>query len=530
MRADLAVAGIAAHGSPPGEVPEATARCNHKLPRVHGEFSTLAEALDYAARGETGLNFYSSRGDLKSSLPYSQLRERALETARSLLGLGLERGDRIAVVAETTPEFLAVFFGCQYAGLIPCPVPYAMHVGGKEAYIQRIAGMLRNSRAAVVVAPEDLIEHMRRAAEQAGVATACTFAELANTRATTADPVAFNAAEPAYIQYSSGSTSEPKGVLVMQRAIVANARGIIGVLNLTQDDRAFSWLPLYHDMGLVGFCIAPMMTQTSVDYLPTPAFTRRPALWLKLMSDNRLTITYSPSFGYELAGHRINGDAAKLDLSRLRVAGIGADMVRPDIVEQFCKRMAVAGFDPRAILASYGMAESTLAITIARLDEGLKVDVIDRVQCKMGRKAVRAAEHLRLNSEKVCTFVVCGAPLAGHELKVVDDEGRVLGEREIGRIRVRGPSVMTGYFADAEATRAVMRDDGFMDTGDMGYLIGGEIVITGRAKDLILHNGRNIWPQDVEWTAECVAWLRGGDAAAFAVETPEGEERLVVLI
>ncbi len=530
MRADL-TGGIAAHGSRAGEALGATVRCNRNLPQVRGEFSTLAEALDYAARGETGLNFYSSRGDLEICLPYSTLRERALDTARSLLALGLERGDRVAVVAETTPEFLAVFFGCQYAGLIPCPVPYAMHVGGKEAYIQRIAGMLRNSRAAVAIAPESLKEHLRLAGEQAGVAVACSFAELAGARApSAADPAAFNADEPAYIQYSSGSTSEPKGVLVTQRAITANARAILAALRVNEDDRAFSWLPLYHDMGLVGFCIAPMMAQGSVDYLPAPAFTRRPALWLKLMSDNRSTITYSPSFGYELAGHRINGDAVKLDLSRLRVAGIGGDMVRPEVVEQFSRRMAVAGFDPRAFLPSYGMAESTLAITFARLDEAVKVDVIDRALFKMRRKAVRAADRVRLNPEKVCALVVCGAPLPGHELKVVDDEGRVLGEREIGRILVRGPSIMAGYFADAEATRAVMRDDGFMDTGDMGYLIGGEIVITGRAKDLILHNGRNIWPQDIEWTVECVAWLRGGDAAAFAVETSAGEDRLVVLV
>ena len=176
------------------------------------------------------------------------------------------------------------------------------------------------------------------------------------------------------------------------------------------------------------------------------------------------------------------------------------------------------------------MAESTLAITISELDEPVKVDVVDRAQCKLWRKAVPASGRSRFNPEKVCNFVVCGKPLPDHELKVVDDAGRVLGERGIGRILVKGPSLMAGYFGDDDATRSVMRDDGFMDTGDMGYLIGGEIVITGRAKDLILHNGRNIWPQDIEWTVERVGWVRAGDAAAIAVETADGEDRLVVLL
>jgi fatty-acyl-CoA synthase len=176
------------------------------------------------------------------------------------------------------------------------------------------------------------------------------------------------------------------------------------------------------------------------------------------------------------------------------------------------------------------MAESTVAITISEPDEPVKIDVIDRAQCKLWRKAVPANARKRFNPEKVCNFVVCGRPLPDHELKVADDEDRVLGDREIGRILVRGPSLMAGYFGDDEATRSVMRDDGFMDTGDMGYMIGGEIVITGRAKDLILHNGRNIWPQDIEWTVERVAGVRGGDAAAIAVETADGDDRLTILL
>jgi fatty-acyl-CoA synthase len=272
------------------------------------------------------------------------------------------------------------------------------------------------------------------------------------------------------------------------------------------------------------------MGQVTVDYISTPSFARRPALWLKLMSDNRSTIAYSPSFGYDLAARRTNGGAASLDLSAWRVAGIGGDMVRADVLEFFAEHMAPAGFDPRAFVPSYGMAESTLAVTFGDLDTPVRVDVIDRAHSKLSRRAVPVAADQEHAPERTRSFVVCGRPLPGHEVVVRDHQGRTLGEREIGHVLVRGPSLMAGYFDNPEATEAVMDPDGFMDTGDMGYLLDGEIVITGRAKDLILHNGRNIWPQDIEWAVEQIEPLRSGDVAAFALEGTDGAEEVVVLV
>jgi fatty-acyl-CoA synthase len=509
---------------------EITPRSNGELRQRLGDFSTLSEALDYAARGETGFNFYSSRGVLENVLTYARLREESIQTAKRLLALGLKRGERVAVIADTREDFLGVFFGCQYAGLIPCPMPYNIYLGGKSAYVTRIAEMMGCAGAALAIAPEELVELISCAAEQAKVSRVHTHRELLEIEAEEVEILPFSADDPAYIQYSSGSTSEPKGVLITQKSITANARAILQHgLKMRPDDRAFSWLPLYHDMGLVGFCIAPMMGQVSTDYLSTTAFARRPALWLRLMSDNRSTVTYSPSFGYQLAARRINGDAASLDLSCLRVAGIGGDMVRIDILEEFAERMRVANFDASAFVPSYGMAEATLAVSFAELDKPVEVDTIDRLTFKHFGRAIphsgQGQTHHRARG-----FVVCGKPLPGHDLKVVDERGRALGERKVGRIMIKGPSLMAGYFGNEAATRAVMRAGGYMDTGDMGYLVNGSIVVTGRAKELILYHGRNIWPQDIEWAVERIEPLRGGDVAAFSVEQPQGDDQVVVLV
>jgi len=498
---------------------------NRSLSQNLAGFRTLAEGLDYAAKGVTGFNFYSPRGQLQSVLPYAELRRQAMATARKLLSLGLKRGDRVAVVAETGPEFMAVFFGCQYAGLIPCPMPYTMYIGGKESYIERVAGMLSAAQACTVVAGEDLLGHISEGAARAGVARVLTHATLQGLpeAATKLDP--FHADEEAYIQYSSGSTSNPKGVLISQKAILANARGILREgLKLTPEDRAFSWLPLYHDMGLVGFCLSPMLGQVTVDFLATTSFARRPALWLKLMSDNGSTITYSPSFGYDLAARRINGDAVTLDLSRVRVAGIGGDMVRADVLDAFASTLSVAGFRSEAFLPSYGMAETTLAVSFTDAAKPIRVDTIDRQALKIEGRATPA------RGAQARSFVVCGRPLSDSTVEIRDAHGVALGDRAVGRIFVRTPSLMSGYFHDAEATSATVGADGFLDTGDMGYWLDGEIVITGRAKDLILHNGRNIWPQDIEWAAEQIEPLRTGDVAAFAVEGETGEDEVTVLV
>ena len=508
-----------------------TVRANSSLRQILGEFQTLTDGLDYAAGGQTGMNFYSARGQLEHVVPYADLRERALMMARRLLGAGIRPGDRVAIVAETTPDFVVTFFGCQYAGMIPCPMPYSMYIGGRDAYVDRVKGMLQSASASAAICSGDLIGQVGEAGQALGLKTILTHDELGRVEPSDAELSPFGPDDMAYIQYSSGSTSHPKGVLITQRAITHNARGILQHgLRIQRDDRAMSWLPLYHDMGLVGFCLTPMMGQVTMDYMATTAFARRPLLWLKIISDNQCTITYSPSFGYDLAARRAKDEATQFDLSAVRIAGIGGDMVRPDVLERFAATFGPSGFSGRAFLPSYGMAESTLGVAFAPLGTPISVDRIDRVQSKLSRKAVPAAGAVEADPDRARSFVVCGRPLPGHEIEVRGDDGETLAEREIGHIVIKGPSLMAGYYDNPEATAAIMSEDGWMATGDMGYMLDGQIVITGRSKDLILHNGRNIWPQDIEWAVEQIAPLRSGDAAAFAVEGDADDESVVVLV
>ncbi len=488
-------------------------------------FDTLTAALEYAAEGDAGYNFYNLRGGLASVMSFADLRMRARSLARRMAAR-FNRGARIALVAETSPEFLTAFFACQFAGLVPAPMPLPVNLGGKDGYLTQVRLMVDGAEAAAAIGPASIKDFLTDAlAANTGVAV-MSFEELAGLR-DEADATPFGPDELCYIQYSSGSTSAPKGVIGTQASVNANLHGITKHgLELRPSDRATSWLPLYHDMGLIGFVLAPLYGQRSVDFIATSDFVRRPLLWLRIMTDNRATITYSPSFGYELSARRAaKAEDGALDLSALRIAGVGGDMVRPEALNHFAAAFAPVGFRASAFLPSYGMAEATLAITFTRIGAPIDVDHVDmrhynRSGVAQPASAVTSPDHRR-------GFVLCGKALPDHAIVVRGEDGATLKDREVGRIFIKGPSLTPGYFSDAEAT-ARLYDGAWLDTGDMGYFLNGDIVITGRAKDLIIINGRNIWPQDIEWAVEKVDGVRQGGVAAFSVDDGTGERIVVV--
>jgi len=510
-----------------------TPSSNATLPYRAGGFESLAAGLDYAAEGQTGSNFFSARGELEDTLPYRDLRERAVALALGLAGLDLPRGTRIAIVADTTPEFLVFFFACQYAGLVPVPLPLSVNFGGRAAYEERLSGMIRTARARVAVASADLIDALRNAAAGSTASLVGTHDEFRNLPSSRGDLRPLRADEPCYIQYSSGSTSFPRGVLVSQRALASNASAIARYgLDLSSGDRCVSWLPLYHDMGLVGCCLTPVMTQTSIDYIPTTGFARRPLTWLKVMSEQGGTISFSPTFGYELCVRRsANGLSQSFDLSQWRVAGVGGEMIRARALEQFAERFASSGFSSEAFVPSYGLAEATLAVTFSELGRGIGVDWVNCGPAfERGRKALAMVPRSARGTARVRPFAKCGRPMPGYRIEVRSETGHALPERTVGRVCLQGPSLMTGYFRDLQATRTVITEDGWLDTGDMGYMVDGELVITGRSKDLIIFSGRNIWPQDLEWAVEKLDGVRPGEVAAFSVNIYDDQERVVVIV
>lgn len=498
---------------------------NADLPLRLADFGSLAEALDYAARGATGINFYNARGQLTATRPYSELRRRALGLARRLAGLGLPRGSRILAVGDTWPGFAEMFFAAQYAGLLATPVSLPAGLGGKDAYIEQLRRQLATSGARAALASDEMADFLAEAADASDLAVCGPMARFEALPESAAELRPLGPDEGCYIQFSSGSTRFPLGVDIRQRALLANIRAIVDFgLGVRRGDRAASWLPLYHDMGLIGFLLAPICTQTSVDLTGPREFARRPLQWLKLISDNRATISYSPSFGYDVAARRAQTQSIQgLDLSCWRAAGIGADMIQPPLLERFAAAFAPAGFDPRAYVASYGMAETCVAASFAPRGVGIVADIVDRDALAAGEARAPASGAAGR------TFVLCGRPIPDHALEVRDAGGATLPDRRVGRIFVRGPSVMAGYLGQPEATAAVLSPDGWLDTGDLGYLLDGQIVVTGRAKDLIIVNGRNVWPQDIEWAAEALPALRRGDAAAFSLDVEDGAEKVVVL-
>ncbi|MXS83428.1 fatty acyl-AMP ligase [Nitrosomonas oligotropha] len=492
-------------------------------------FNTLTSALEYAAEGVTGYNFYDARGNLRSILPYSALRHNARTLARRLSGFNLPRGSRVAIVADTSPEFVELFFACRYAGLVPFAMPIPVNLGSHAIYVQQLRGMLESSQASIALANIDYFGFLEEAVVGVThIQWAGTPGKLSELPELDVELQPNHPDETAYLQFTSGSTRTPRGVIITERALMCNLQGIVrNGLEIKPDDRSASWLPFYHDMGLVGLVLAPMVTQISVDYLATRDFAIRPLQWLRLISRNRCTVAFSQPFGLKLCTLRVReSDLKELDLSSWRAAGIGAEMIRPETLRNFAEKFASAGFDGNAFLPCYGLAESTLAVTFSKIGEGCKSIQVDSKALIDKRMAVR----LQADGRKQNEFVNCGQPLPGHIVKIVDEDGQQLSEMMVGSVLVQGDSVMTGYYNNPEETNKALKSGNWLDTGDIGFLFEGDLYITGRRTDVIIVNGRNIRAQDIEELAEQQPEVRSREASAFGVNDEDGTTTIVLVI
>ena len=458
-------------------------------------------------------------------ITYGALWHRARAVAAGLRDRKLGPGDTVAIMLRTEAAFFDAFFGVLLAGAVPVPVYPPFRRDLIEDYARRQVGILTNAGArAIVTFPEAVRVAALLRSRAASMRHIVTVADLGETEATSI--AAGGPGAPALIQYTSGSTGAPKGVLLSHANLLANIRAIGEAIQVRPDDVAVSWLPLYHDMGLIGSWLGALYFGIPIAILSPLAFLARPARWLHAIHAHRATVSAAPNFGFDLCARRIGDEEIRgLDLSSWRLAMNGSEPVSPETIERFGRRFGPYGFRPRAMCPVYGLAEASVALTIPAPGAGPRVDTIARQAFQQAGRAVPAAS----GEPAPLQLVSCGPPLPGHQVRVVDRGGRPLGERVEGRIEFRGPSVTEGYWRNPAATRAALRD-GWMDSGDLGYWADGELFVSGRVKDLIKKAGRNLYPQEVEDIVGDIPGIRKGCVAAFGVHDPDvGTERLVVV-
>ncbi len=505
------------------------------LPRRLADFGTILEAIEYAAKGVRGLNFYSPRGELETKISYKEIQKKSQEIGRRFIHFGIKQGARVALIAETSEDFVCYFIGCQYAGLLPVPLPLPTSFGGREGYTAQLNQQIKSCGASVAISASymlPLLDEATSGLKLKFVGTSTTFEAQAYLK--DIKKITLPEAKPeglAYLQYSSGSTRFPHGVAVTHKSLLSNCHGISKEgMKLTEDDRIVSWLPFYHDMGLVGAMLMPIANQLTTDYLSTESFARRPLQWLKLISKNKATLSGGPTFGYDICARRASPKKiADLDLSSWRVASIGGDMIRADVLTSFQEIFKEVGFKKTTFLPNYGLAECTLAVSFAPLNTGFEIDLVDE-QVLSGEEKNLKNPKINGNGTNYRDVINCGTPLSEYELEIRDDDDNDLGENKIGRVCVRGASVMVGYFQDQAATDSCLSKDKWLDTGDMGYMKDGSLYIIGRIKDLIIINGKNHWPQDIEWAVEQLEGLRSGDTAAVSIPGEQNEEIPAILV
>ncbi|MFN7970743.1 MAG: fatty acyl-AMP ligase [Acidobacteriota bacterium] len=447
---------------------------------------TLPEAIESAATTGSGFVFVDEpERDIEGTfLGYAELRDRAARVGGALRARGLRRGDRVLLVVAEPRDFLTAFAGASLAGLVPVPVYPPMKPGDLGGYLRQTVRIVAASRAAAIVTSRRVKPFLGTVAPSVRFVAAMEDLDGAPVRveAPAMDDVAF-------LQFTSGSTAEPKGVILTHGNLAANVEAIGTGLRIGPDDVGVSWLPLYHDMGLIGMALASMYHGTRTVILSPLSFLKRPSSWLRAISHHRGTVSFAPSFAYALASRRGADGRGRLDLSSWRVAGCGAEPVSAAALDAFADRFAPVGFRREAFLPCYGMAEHTLAVTFPSLDRGVATD---------GGTGL----------------VSCGRAFPGHALRIVND-GVSVEDGEVGEIEAAGPSVTPGYEGRPDLTAAAFRD-GWLRTGDLGFLRDGELHVCGRSKDLIIVNGRNHYPQDLEEAAAMVAAVRRGSVAAFS--------------
>jgi len=462
-----------------------------------------------------------------ATMTYGELAKAARAVAAGLLARDIAPGDRVALMLPTGTDFFSAFFGILYVGAVPVPIYPPMQRSQIEDYARRQAGILRNAQACMLIT---VPEGLRLGSLLQGLAPTLSAVEsVGSLTANVADaelPSLQSQSATALIQYTSGSTGDPKGVVLSHANLLANIRAIGETIGASSQDVMISWLPLYHDMGLIGAWLGCLYFGAPFYVMSPLSFLSRPQSWLWAIHRYRGTVTAGPNFAFEMCLSKIEDAQLKgLDLGSLRYVANGAEPVSIETLRGFTRRFEPYGFQPGAMAPVYGLAENAVAVT---LPPPGRVPIIDRIK-RTELTTHGIAAPASPDDTNVIELVACGRPIPKHEIRVVDEAGRALGERSEGRLEFRGPSATSGYFENPAKTRDLFHD-GWLDTGDRAYVAGGDLFITGRVKDIIIRAGQHIAPHEIEEAVGSVPGLRKTCVAAFgASDQASGTERVVVL-
>jgi len=494
-----------------------------------GDVRTLVEALEWHATEHPQRVHVQLLDDDPTErailLTYGVLRDRGRAIAAGLADCDVRPGDTVAIMLATGVDYFAAFVGVLFAGAIPVPLYPPARLAQLEDYVRRQIGILDNAQTVVLITSVDAARVARvLRGPVASLRHVTTVADLEHERRPDVRPP-IRAGDVALVQYTSGSTGSPKGVVLTHRDLLANIRAMVQAVNADANDVFVSWLPLYHDMGLIGAWLGSLCIGFPLVVMSPMSFLVRPARWLRAISDQRATLSAAPNFGFELCARKAHDDELEgVDLSSLRMVFNGAEPVSADTLDRFEARFRPFGLQPGVLAPVYGLAEAAVGLAFPPPGRPALVDRIARESLIRNGVATPAA----VDATDVLRVVACGRPLPGYQIRIVDRSGSLLDDRHEGRIEFRGPSATGGYFRNPDATRRLF-DGEWLDTGDLGYLTDGEVYLTGRVKDLIIRGGRNLHPEELEQAVGTVAGVRPGCVAVFA--TPDlraGTEQLVV--
>ena len=483
---------------------------------------TLPEALATGAEADAGYCFVTADGERRRS--YADLQQAARRTAGSFQAAGLRRGDLVGLVLPDPEQFLTTLFGASIAGLIPASIYPPSMTSDLPRYFELTAAILRASGARAVVTSRALAASFEDARPQCPALSMILCADDLDGPDTELDRRP-SLSDIAFVQFTSGSTSSPKGVALTHANVSANIDAFLGpsAVAASSADTGVSWLPLNHDMGLVGMALGALYTGRTCVLLPPETFVRRPVEWLRAITRHRATVSFAPNFAYDLCVRRVK-DLDGLDLSSWRIAGCGAEPIHPPTLAAFAEKFGPVGFRDTSFLPCYGLAEHVLAATFPPRGRRPRTERVS-AEALTGQRV--AVPHDGKGAS--VALVSCGSALPGHRLKIVGEDGRSVGERHVGEILLAGPSVMLGYYQQDALTAQTIRD-GWLHTGDLGYLSGGELFVCGRAKDLIIVNGRKYHPQDLEWAVDALGGVRRGRVVAFGATERGQADRVVIVV